>query len=155
MKMFETDINIERVLDYALLACMAARCAIDVHNGNWGDALVLLSCGIVFLLRMYQLDVAGEVIEHYHDEGEDFIKATRDKNGGVYVIAGGEQSSVTECCAATLKFMGKFVAQEYESADDAAKHFNESFVDAVEMYCEIKGMDRDEFYKLVGLNKLD
>ena len=157
MKCFLGKANkIRAIMHRLVVLCWAIECGRNVYYGEWLEGFTFFVGGLMLVSLMNELEDHWQYFDEMEDNDDIFIKAIDKGVGhGMTVIAAGTLSEVTMCCIATVKFIAKALAQSDEEVDDTAKCFKEMFDEALSAYCEDKGIDKDDYFKRVGFNRLD
>ena len=146
---------LETVIFWLMLLCWAISCGFAAHQQRYLDAFTFFIGGIVLLQYRRDSETARELTRQLEEKGDSFVKAAHDDDG-VTVVAGGSNGEIAECCCSLFAFFGRFAAKAAIDEDTKiAGMFNDAFDETIKAYCKEKGLDRDEFAKRVGLNKLD
>lgn len=146
--------TVSSLLSHLVLLSWAIACGMAFHHGEYLNSATFLMGGILIVLYKSDLEAYRVLANQLETSGESFVKASIDDDG-VSVVAAGENSEVALCLYGTMSFYGKFVAKELAKDDDVDKAFKKAFDEMIDRYCETKGLDKNEFAKRVGFNRMD
>ena len=146
---------IAAICNRAVILVWAIACGSSVYHGAWLDGFTFFIGGLLLLSIVNEVEAAREYFDSMEDGNDVFLKAVEKGDAGIMVIAAGTLEDIIKCSAATSKFTAKALAESDEDEDTAADYFKDVFKAAVDAYCEDKGIDKDDFFKRVGLDRMD
>ena len=146
---------IAAICNRAVILVWAIACGSSVYPGAWLDGFTFFIGGLLLLSIVNEVEAAREYFDSMEDSNDVFLKAFDKGDAGVMVIAAGSLEDIIKCSAATSKFTAKALAESDEDEDTAVDCFKDVFKNAVDAYCEDKGIDKDDFFKRMGINRVD
>ena len=147
--------SIAAICNRAVILVWAIACGSSVYHGAWLDGFTFFIGGLLLLSIVNEVEAAREYFDSMEDSNDVFLKAIDKGDAGVMVIAAGTLEDIIKCSAATSKFTAKALAESDEDEDTAVYCFKDVFKAAVDAYCEDKGIDKDDFFKRRGINRVD
>ena len=138
-----------------VILCWAVSCGSHVYHGDWLEGFTYFVGGLLLLSVTNELEDSRAYFDAMEDGNKVFVKAEDKGNDGVLVIAAGTLEDVVRCATATSKFTAKALAESDENEDTAIECFKEVLITSLDAYCEDKGIDKDAFFKRMGINRVD
>ena len=143
-----------RVLTRLVLLVWAIACGANAYDGQYLDAAAFCVGGLLIMQYMEEVEDARMFFDEMEAKNEIWLTAKSKGEDGVTVISSGNIEGILGCFYATSKFAAKMLARE--GYEDAAVNFlRNTFSSMTDIYCEDKGIDKGEFAKRVGLDRLD
>lgn len=147
--------SISAVVHRLVILCWAVSCGGSVYHGEWLNGVTFFVGGLLLLCVTNELEDSRTYFDAMEENNDVFIKAIAKDGDGVLVIAAGTLEDIVRCATATSKFTAKALAESDEDEDTAIECFKEVLITSLDAYCEDKGIDKDGFFKRMGIDRMD
>lgn len=147
--------TVGRVLTRLVLLVWAIACGANAYDGQYLDAAAFCVGGLLIMQYMEEVEDARMFFDEMEAKNEIWLTAKSKGEDGVTVISSGNVEGILGCFYATSKFAAKMLAREGYYDDTAVNFLRNTFSSMTDIYCEDKGIDKDEFAKRVGFHRVD